>query len=58
MIGRRFSDPAVQNEIKNLPFRVEQGPGDRPLIVVTYQKEVKKYYPEEVQAMLISEMKK
>ena len=34
------------------------GPGDRPLIVVTFMKEIKKYYPEEIQAMLIKEMKK
>jgi L1 cell adhesion molecule like protein len=58
LLGRRFSDTSVQNEIKGLPFRVEKGPGDRPLIVVTYQKEIKKYYPEEIQAMLIKEMKR
>jgi molecular chaperone DnaK len=34
------------------------GPGDRPLIVVTFMKEIKKFYPEEIQAMLIKEMKK
>jgi heat shock 70kDa protein 1/2/6/8 len=48
LTGRRFSDPAVQTEIRNLPFRVEMGPGDRPLIVVSYLKEIKKYYPEEI----------
>ncbi len=37
---------------------MEQGPGDRPLIVVNYKKEVRKYYPEEIQAMLIKEMKR
>ena len=48
LLGRRYSDPALQAEIANLPFKVERGPGDRPLIVVTLKKEVLKYYPEEI----------
>ncbi|KAL6131441.1 hypothetical protein ACLB2K_069817 [Fragaria x ananassa] len=35
LIGRRFSDSTVQNDVKLWPFKVIQGPGDRPLIVVT-----------------------
>lgn len=58
LLGRRFTDPQVQDEIKALPFKVEKGPGDRPLIVVTHQKQVRKYYPEEIQAILIGELKK
>ena len=48
----------MQNEIKSLPYKVEQGPGDRCLIVVVYKKEIRKYYPEEILAFLIKEMKK
>jgi L1 cell adhesion molecule like protein len=48
LIGRRFSDPYLQSELKNLPYKVERGPGDRPLIVVRYKKEIRKYYPEEI----------
>ena len=58
LLGRRFSDPAVQEEIRGLPYKVEKGPGDRPLIVVQYQKEIRKYYPEEIQAIMIRSMKK
>jgi heat shock 70kDa protein 1/2/6/8 len=52
-LGRRFSDVAVQSELRTLPYKVEQGPGDKPLIVVTHQKEVKKFYPEDIQAILL-----
>lgn len=58
LLGRRFSDFSVQEAIKGLLYKVEEGPGDKPLIVVTYKKEVVKYYPEEILALLISEMKK
>jgi molecular chaperone DnaK (HSP70) len=53
LLGRRFTDPSVQNHIKSLPYKVEQGPGDRCLIVVVYKKEIRKYYPEEILAFLI-----
>jgi hypothetical protein len=39
----------VQEEIRGLPYKVERGPGDKPVIVIHHQKEVKKFYPEEIQ---------
>ena len=58
LLGRRFSDYSVQEAIRGLLYRVEEGPGDKPLIVVTYRKEVRKFYPEEILSLLIQEMKK
>ena len=29
LVGRQFSDPVVQEEVKRLPFRVVQQSGDR-----------------------------
>ncbi len=57
LIGRKFSDPGVQADIKSYPFKVICGPGDKPLIEVTYKGERKTYSPEEITAMLIGKMK-
>jgi len=57
LIGRKFSDPGVQSDIKHFPFKVICGPGDKPLIEVTYKGEQKTYAPEEITAMLIGKMK-
>lgn len=57
IIGRKFSDPGVQSDIKHFPFKVICGPGDKPLIEVTYKGERKTYAPEEITAMLIGKMK-
>jgi L1 cell adhesion molecule like protein len=34
LIGRKFSDQTVQNDIKLWPFKVESGPEEKPMIVV------------------------
>ena len=32
LIGRKFTDPAVQQDIKHWPFKVVDGPDHKPLI--------------------------
>jgi molecular chaperone DnaK (HSP70) len=46
LIGRNFSDPIVQKEIKNMPFNVLAGPNDTVLIEGTLNGETKKFAPE------------
>lgn len=43
--------------MKLWPFKVESGPGDKPLLVVTYQGETKKLHPEEISSMVLVKMK-
>ena len=43
LIGRKFSDKTVQSDIKQWPFKVESGPAEKPLIVVKFKGEVKKF---------------
>nr|BAB20284.1 hsp70 [Toxoplasma gondii] len=57
LIGRKFDDPSVQSDMKHWPFKVIAGPGDKPLIEVTYQGEKKTFHPEEVSAMVLGKMK-
>ncbi|MBA0700258.1 hypothetical protein Goari_001823, partial [Gossypium aridum] len=57
LIGRRFSDPAVQADMKHWPFRVVAGPGDKPMIVVNYKGEEKQFAPEEISSMVLVKMK-
>jgi heat shock protein 1/8 len=57
LIGRVFSDPAVQNDIKHFPFKVIKGPSDKPLIEVEFMGETKRFHPEEISAMVLKKMK-
>jgi heat shock protein 1/8 len=57
LIGRRFSDPSVQNDMKLWPFKVIPGPGDKPMIVVRYKGEEKQFSPEEISAMILTKMR-
>ena len=36
LIGRKFSDPVIQKDIKNWPFKVERGNDNEPEISVIY----------------------
>ena len=57
LIGRRFSDRNVQNDIKHFPFKVVDDGQDKPLIEVQFKGESKRFRPEEISAMVISKMK-
>ncbi|OMO85623.1 Heat shock protein 70 family [Corchorus capsularis] len=57
LIGRRFSDPSVQSDMKLWPFKVIPGPGDKPMIVVQYKGEEKQFSPEEISSMVLTKMK-
>ncbi|XP_024980619.1 heat shock 70 kDa protein [Cynara cardunculus var. scolymus] len=57
LIGRRFTDPSVQSDMKLWPFKVISGPGDKPMIVVSYKGEEKQFAPEEISSMVLVKMK-
>ncbi|KAL1223864.1 Heat shock 70 kDa protein 5 [Cardamine amara subsp. amara] len=57
LIGRRFSDPSVQSDMRHWPFKVVPGPGDKPMIVVSYKNEQKQFSPEEISSMVLIKMK-
>jgi heat shock protein 1/8 len=57
LIGRRFQDPAVQDDIKHFPFKVICKDGDKPAIEVKYKNETKIFAPEEISAMVLGKMK-
>jgi L1 cell adhesion molecule like protein len=57
LIGRKFSDTAVQSDMKHFPFTVGQGENDKPYVEVSYMNELKKFSSEEISAMLLTKMK-
>lgn len=57
LIGRKFNDPIVQKDMKLWPFAVEAGAEDKPMIVVKFKGETKKFFPEEISSMVLVKMK-
>lgn len=57
LIGRKFDEPLVQKDMKLWPFTVEAGPDKKPLLVVKYKGETKKFHPEEISSMVLVKMK-
>jgi len=58
LIGLKFSDPLVQKDIKNLPFKVISGVNDTPLIQAEYNGELKEFRAEEISSMVLGYLKK
>jgi L1 cell adhesion molecule like protein len=59
LIGRKFNDSIVQEDIKLWPFKVvKEQNGDRPQIVVHFMGQEKKFFAEEISAMVLQKMKK
>jgi len=57
LIGRKFDDPIVKKDIKLWPFKVEANSEGKPLLVVKYKNEIKKFNPEEISAMVLVKMR-
>ena len=57
LIGRKFADGIVQKDIKLWPFKVESGTDDKPMIVVQYKGEQKKFQAEQISSMVLVKMK-
>ncbi|GFO22504.1 heat-shock protein 70 [Plakobranchus ocellatus] len=56
LIGRKFNDTTVQNDMKHWPFEVVQVDG-RPKIKAEHKGEHKFFAPEEISSMVLSKMK-
>ncbi|PNX58411.1 heat shock protein, partial [Trifolium pratense] len=57
LIGRKFSDPIVQDDLLLWPFKVTAGVNDKPMITVTYKGQEKKLCAEEVSSMVLTKMR-
>ena len=57
LIGRKFTDNTVQEDIKLWPFKVEAGADGKPTIVVQYKGEQKKFQAEQISSMVLTKMK-
>jgi len=57
LIGRRFSDRTVQDDMKLWPFKVVCKEGDKPYIRVQFKGETKDFSPEEISSMVLLKMK-
>lgn len=56
LIGRKFDDPATQQDIKLFPFKVIDK-NNVPIIQATYKNELKEFRPEEISSMVLQKMK-
>jgi len=56
MIGREFSDPKLQEDMKHFSFNVIDKQ-NKPKISVTFKNEQKEFTPEEISAMILTKMK-
>ncbi|EDR23176.1 heat shock protein, putative, partial [Entamoeba dispar SAW760] len=57
MIGRRFSEPSIQKDMKHWSFKVVDDGHDKPIIEVEYKGEIKRFTPEEISSMVLTKMK-
>lgn len=55
LLGRKFSDPIVQSDMKHYSFKVIGDKDDKPVIEL---EDGKTFYPEQISAMVLEEMKK
>lgn len=57
LMGHKFSDKHVQQDIGNFPFNIVQGANDTPVMEVEYKNETKRFTPQEIGAFVLEKMK-
>ncbi|CAN8305133.1 unnamed protein product [Cochlearia groenlandica] len=57
LLGRQFSDPELQRDVKSLPFAVSEGPDGYPLIHARYLGELRTFTPTQLMGMVLSNLK-
>ena len=57
LLGKKFSDPAVQREIPYLPFKVKEGQDGGCLVEVMYLNEKVEFTPERLMAIVLTDLK-
>ncbi|CBK24543.2 uncharacterized protein [Blastocystis hominis] len=57
LIGRKFHDQIVQNDLKHWPFKLVADEHDNPIIQVQYMGETKNFTCEQISSMVLSKMK-
>ncbi|KAJ3655802.1 hypothetical protein Zmor_014915 [Zophobas morio] len=56
LIGRKYDDQKIQQDLKHWPFKVVNDCG-KPKMQVEYKGEIKKFSPEEISSMVLTKMK-
>ncbi|XP_013110577.2 heat shock protein 70 [Stomoxys calcitrans] len=56
LIGRKYDDPKIMEDIKHWPFKVVNDCG-KPKICVEFKGEQKRFAPEEISSMVLTKMK-
>lgn len=57
LMGSRFSDSRVKEDIESWPFKVTEGTEQKPMIVFEHESTEKKFSPEEISSMILKDLK-
>lgn len=57
LIGRKFSDKQVQDDMKDWSYKVIPSAADKPMIEVDFNGETKQFAAEEISSMVLTKMK-
>ena len=59
LIGKKYNDPEIQQLIKTLPYKIiKDNKSDKIKIEIEDSGIIKKYYPEEILSIILSNLKK
>ena len=58
LIGRNYDDEIIQKDMKLWPFKLEKDENNKALICIEYKNKEEKYYPEQISAMILENIKK